>query len=296
MFHDFKFSKLHKHFKGNKTSPSLIMEDDGFLVSDNGHVDVRYRGWSDVEPSIWTLRDKVKSLDLSYNNLQSLPEEIRNIRRLIELNCEINQINQLPENIGKLRSLKVLKLSSNRLSTIPDAIGNCCNLKELHLDNNEIEILPKTIGNCINLETLKLQNNSLKDLPITFGRLADALKDVDVSNNPDLAIIPEHVQGDTHSIMWIVTLRYKRTNELKVIRQAIQDIGEIYTLNDERKKVAKKKMEDLNHRKRELVHEREEVWFYLKIRHIYRILEYRTREVSRRVKRSLNKRTTSTVV
>lgn len=272
------------------------MEDDGYLISDYGHVDVRYRGWSEVEASIWALRDKVKSLDLSYNNLQSLPEEIRNIRRLIELNCEINQINRLPENIGKLRSLKVLKLSSNRLSIIPDAVGSCCNLKELHLDNNQIEILPKSIGNCINLETLKLQNNSLKDLPITLGKLVDVLKDVDVSNNPDLAIIPEHVQGDTHSIMWIVTLRYKRTNELKVIRQAIHDVGEIFTLNDETKEVAKKKIEDLNNRKRELVHEREEVWFYLKIRHMYHILEYRIKEVSRRVKTSLDKRKKAPVV
>lgn len=265
------------------------MEDDGYTISEKGHVDVRYRGWTEVEPSIWALHDKVKSLDLSYNNLQSLPMEIRFIRRLVVLSCEINEIDHIHENIGKLRSLKCLKLSSNRLTFIPDAIGNCCSLIELHLDNNAIEILPKSIGNCFSLEVLNLQNNVLKDLPISLGKLKDSLHHIDVTNNPDLAIIPDQVQGDTDSIMWIATLRYNKTNELKLRRQAIYDMEKISRNYVERMEEAKKEILSLHSIKVELMNEREEVWFYLKLRHFYRSLNCKVKEFSQQIKTALER-------
>jgi Leucine-rich repeat (LRR) protein len=267
------------------------MEDEDCSVNDEGQIDVRYRGWTEIDTSIWSFHAKVTSLDLSYNRLQSIPKEISKLKRLIHLNCEHNEINTLPETIGRLRALKVLKLNGNKLSTIPDEIGNCRNLTTLLLNENKIELLPQSIGGCLSLEVLKLGNNDLKDLPITIAQLKETLNDVDVTNNPDLAIIPEDVRGDSSAIMWIVGFRHDRTMDVRLIRQSILEMGQLMANNNESIESFKVQIEELEKKRRKLVAEREEIWMFLQFRELRRHVQSKVKEIIQHCKRSFDKRT-----
>jgi Leucine-rich repeat (LRR) protein len=59
-------------------------------------------------------------LDRSAKNLSSLPESIRELTALEELNLDRNQLASLPEWLGELANLKALSLYSNRLTSLPD--------------------------------------------------------------------------------------------------------------------------------------------------------------------------------
>jgi Leucine-rich repeat (LRR) protein len=58
----------------------------------------------------------LETLDLSYNNLGSVPNEIQNLKSLRELNLDNNMIVHLPDSIGKLSKLRVLSLRNNKIT------------------------------------------------------------------------------------------------------------------------------------------------------------------------------------
>ena len=86
------------------------------------------------------------------------------------LNITDNQLSTLPESIGNLTSLIELRLYNNQLKNLPDTIGNLKNLRELHLMNNPLTSLPDSIGKLKNLTQLDLRNNHLT---VARGRAFD---------------------------------------------------------------------------------------------------------------------------
>ena len=68
------------------------------------------------------------------------------------LNLSNNQLQSLPAEIGNLHNLQKLDLSNNQLQSLAAEIGNLCNLKELNLSNNQLQTLPAKIGNLHNLK------------------------------------------------------------------------------------------------------------------------------------------------
>lgn len=58
---------------------------------------------------------KLQKLDLSYNDLVVIPEDIQNLKSLVELNLDNNSIIEIPESVGKLTKLKVLSLRRNQI-------------------------------------------------------------------------------------------------------------------------------------------------------------------------------------
>ncbi|KAI0203248.1 hypothetical protein F4808DRAFT_37099 [Astrocystis sublimbata] len=109
------------------------------------------------------------AIDLSSNNLSSLPDE--QLSRLAELalipsvdkDVPFQQVN--PE-IG-------LFLSNNRLTRAPGVLFNLEHLTYLSLRSNQIVELPPSIGKLRNLRELNLSLNRLRYLP---GELIDLLK------------------------------------------------------------------------------------------------------------------------
>ena len=68
------------------------------------------------------------------------------------LDLSDNQLTTLPESIGKLTNLQELNLGYNQLTTLPESIGQLTNLQELYLYNTQLTTLPpeieKMLPNC----------------------------------------------------------------------------------------------------------------------------------------------------
>lgn len=82
-------------------------------------------------------RRRATTLDLSGQDLSSVPVEIAEIGGLVSLDLSNNQIRELDEGVlGCLRELERLDLSGNRLEDLPESIAGLPKLKELRLVGN----------------------------------------------------------------------------------------------------------------------------------------------------------------
>jgi len=61
---------------------------------------------------------------------------------LIILNLSNNQLTSIPESIGNLSNLDVLALYNNQLTTLPESIVNLSSLRALSLHHNQLTTLP----------------------------------------------------------------------------------------------------------------------------------------------------------
>lgn len=64
----------------------------------------------------------LSELDLSYNRLKELPEEICNLKNLKSLSVYTNLLVKLPQKIHQLIHLRLLDLAHNQLTTVPHSI------------------------------------------------------------------------------------------------------------------------------------------------------------------------------
>ncbi|KAF5456418.1 hypothetical protein F2P56_025906 [Juglans regia] len=113
------------------------------------------------------------NLNLSNNNLQSIPESlIARLLNLMILDVHSNQLKSLPNSIGCLSKLKVLNVSGNLIDSLPKTIENCRSLEELNANFNKLMKLPDTIGfELINLKKLCVNSNKLVFLPSSTSHL-----------------------------------------------------------------------------------------------------------------------------
>ena len=85
---------------------------------------------------------ELKVLNLSNNNLTSLPKEIGNLKQLLQLFLYDNKLTSLPKEIGDLNQLEVLNVRNNQLTSVPKEIGDLKQLKELDLGDNQLTSVP----------------------------------------------------------------------------------------------------------------------------------------------------------
>jgi hypothetical protein len=141
--------------------------------------------------------------------LTTIPPEIGELDKLVDLAILYNSIRFVPTEIGNLENLQNLALTANRIRTLPPEIGNLSNLTRLVLSDNILTELPPEIGNLTNLETLWLQDNRLTSLPSEISNLVN-LTDIKLGNNPFDAP-PEIIeQGD-----WAIFEYYANRNVIE---------------------------------------------------------------------------------
>lgn len=102
-------------------------------------------------------------LNLSHNDLVSLPEQIGQCPRLLELLVGYNRLTSLPPSCAKLTSLVVLVLSGNALTSVPEQVFSMPSLQWLWLSNNEIRTLPSLEG-LTKLQSLLVNDNALTEI------------------------------------------------------------------------------------------------------------------------------------
>ncbi|GKV20426.1 hypothetical protein SLEP1_g30554 [Rubroshorea leprosula] len=112
-------------------------------------------------------------LDLSNNNLQSIPESLTaRLLNVVVLDVHSNQLKCLPNSMGCLSKLKVLNVSGNLLQSLPKTIENCRHLEELNCNFNKLSKLPDNIGyELVNLKKLTINSNKLVFLPQSVAHL-----------------------------------------------------------------------------------------------------------------------------
>lgn len=113
---------------------------------------------------ILELADTLELLDLSFNQLSSLPSNFDILKKLKIAFFSDNLFTELPEVLGKCLSLEMIGFKSNQIKTVSEnALPKIT--RWLILTNNQIEVIPKSLGNCYRLQKLALAGNKIKELP-----------------------------------------------------------------------------------------------------------------------------------
>lgn len=131
-------------------------------------------------------------LDISNNNLKSLPDGIAILTNLISLNMSGNPdlIKEVDASTPKLLNLEILDISNNNLTTIPGFINKFALLKEINLSNNLM--LVKELDKCdpklAAVEKLNFSNNKLTTIidwlaELKAGGSLSNLKELNLEGN-----------------------------------------------------------------------------------------------------------------
>ena len=121
-----------------------------------------------------------KAVDLSGQQLTTLPESVLNQTDITSLNLSNNQLTTLPPGISKLTNLKILNVENNRLVTLPAEVGQLKNLQTADFSNNRLTSLPPELGNLTQLESLNL--TSYKGSPSDIDQLKTKLTNTQIKS------------------------------------------------------------------------------------------------------------------
>ncbi|XP_022900871.1 protein phosphatase PHLPP-like protein [Onthophagus taurus] len=109
----------------------------------------------------------LKHIDVSYNELEVLPDWLSNCQDLRSLFASNNNIKFLPEELfsNNMPFLHTIQLAYNQIQYLP-LIQRKFAIQEFFLQNNSLSMLPENFFKTIyNLKVLNVSNNRLCDLP-----------------------------------------------------------------------------------------------------------------------------------
>ncbi|XP_068919793.1 leucine-rich repeat and calponin homology domain-containing protein 1 isoform X2 [Petaurus breviceps papuanus] len=106
----------------------------------------------------------LKVLIASNNKLGSLPEEIGQLKQLMELDVSCNEITALPQQIGQLKSLRELNIRRNYLKVLPPELVDLP-LVKFDFSCNKVLVIPICFREMKQLQVLLLENNPLQSPP-----------------------------------------------------------------------------------------------------------------------------------
>lgn len=118
----------------------------------------------------------LEKLDLSSNNLTTLPETIESLPKLAELNLDDNFLANLPESIGNLHQLKVLSLRRNKIALrdpqpLPEKLWTNTPLIDLNLHGNPMTTTQ--LNTMDGYETFLSRRREVKNKDILGGAMTD---------------------------------------------------------------------------------------------------------------------------
>ncbi|NVM28859.1 MAG: leucine-rich repeat domain-containing protein [Candidatus Helarchaeota archaeon] len=176
-----------------KKRKEIVWDSWGYKVEKSGEVIELNLSFKNIEklPESFGDLKSLQKLYLNKNELTSLPNSIGNLKSLQFIALEENKLNSLPDSIGNLGSLKELRLNRNRITELPTSIGKLKSLEDLHLERNRITALPDSLGDIKTLQSLDLSHNQLTKIPESIGKLK-SLKNLDLEHNK-VEWLPESV-------------------------------------------------------------------------------------------------------
>jgi hypothetical protein len=121
-------------------------------------------GLTELPREIFALADTLEVLNLTGNQLSSLPDDLPRLHRLRVIFCSDNAFTTLPPVLGSCGQLEMVGFKANRIDQVP-AESLPPRLRWLILTDNAVETLPDTLGQRPRLEKLMLAGNRLSTLP-----------------------------------------------------------------------------------------------------------------------------------
>ncbi|WP_368029141.1 leucine-rich repeat-containing protein kinase family protein [Arcobacter sp. s6] len=144
-------------------------------------------GLENFPKELFSLENSLEVLDLTDNNLSSLPDDFHRFTKLKRLFLSNNQFNHVPKVLAKFPNLSMigirnnhikifeenslplstrwLILTDNNLQTLPNSIGDLALLQKFMISGNQLTSLPDSISKCRNLELLRISANKLSSFP-----------------------------------------------------------------------------------------------------------------------------------
>jgi tetratricopeptide (TPR) repeat protein len=134
--------KLQEFKKGKKKIPFFIFEESicthlRELVIEGNHIRT-------LSPEIGKLKS-LEVLNLAWNEVASIPNEIGGLGKLHKLCLEGNFLTEVAPEIGLLTGLRDLWLYDNKLTTLPVELANLTNLLSLRVEGNALRFPPQDI-------------------------------------------------------------------------------------------------------------------------------------------------------
>lgn len=127
--------------------------------------DASFNCISDVPPELPLRLPHLSYINLSYNQIEELPDSIGLMFHLKTLLLNNNQLQSLPPSIAQLEQLVKLDVSHNMLKELPAELGNMQVLAKLNISHNKLKTLPKSLGKSHSIETILASHNRLEDPP-----------------------------------------------------------------------------------------------------------------------------------
>jgi tRNA A-37 threonylcarbamoyl transferase component Bud32 len=156
------------------------------ILKNSTHIKIA-SGLDSFPPELYALENTLEVLDLSDNNLSSLPDDFDRFKKLKRVFLSNNQFTHVPKILAKLPvlsmialrnnkikifeenslplSIRWLILTDNELTSLPEFIGNLKLLQKFMLSGNKLTFLPETLAKCKNLELLRIAANNLNSFP-----------------------------------------------------------------------------------------------------------------------------------
>jgi leucine-rich repeat protein SHOC2 len=180
----------------NLESLSLTIFDDGRKIDLNEiaslsklkNLALRLTTYGGSKPSVSEMEalrnfKKLESLDLSFNNLGTIPDIFGDMPHLKTLSLMSNGLTLLPESLYNLHELEYLNLMYSRLGELPNKKSyGWHSLKTLILNNNRLTTLPAAILRLPRLENFSATHNGFITIAGSWDKLK-FLKTVNLANN-----------------------------------------------------------------------------------------------------------------
>ena len=130
------------------------------VTESGGSGDYRNKGLNSFPKEILNNTGLTK-LDLSGNDIESLPSEIGKLKKLQELYIIDSGLRALPGEIRMFTDLRILDVHDNELTGIPAEIGQLPKIEKIDFSGNQITALPNEIYNLTHLDELNITGNPL---------------------------------------------------------------------------------------------------------------------------------------
>ncbi|KAF0987077.1 hypothetical protein HZS_983, partial [Henneguya salminicola] len=148
---------------GQSTSEALISR-----ALKTGILNVSGQNYKTIPDTFCQLKSTLRSVDLSNNRIQKIPDFINKFSNLSIFIIFSNCIKQLPETINQCSALKKLDVSKNLLITIPSTLGSLCSLTILNVSENRLTEIPQCLFELPKLTILNISKNNIKNLDLNF--------------------------------------------------------------------------------------------------------------------------------